>query len=126
MKGINNKIIKVKPGMYALFYVQMKAIAETYGYNLLLNGSMDRDLDLVAVPWRDNPQDEQEMMRDFQKYLKGMVTVTTEDKIHYNVLPGNRHAYIIELNRGDRHGEWMRFEDEEFYIDISIVQISLK
>lgn len=122
MKGKNSKPIRVKPGMYAIFFTQMKAIADDYGYNLLINGSMDRDLDLVAVPWVDNPKDEQEMIREFQEYLKGMITVTTEGKIYYDNLSGNRHGYVIELNRGDRHGEWMRFEDEEFYLDISVVQ----
>jgi len=124
MKGVNNKPIKVKPGMYTLFYIELKAIAEYYGYNLLLHGSMDRDMDLVAVPWRDNPKDEQEMIKEFQKYLKGTVTLTPDNTVHFAILPGNRHSYIIELNRGDRHGCWTRFEDEEYYIDISVVQLS--
>jgi len=124
MKGRNNKLIKVKPGMYALFFIQLKAIAEDYGYNLLLNGSLDRDMDLVAVPWCDNPQDEQKMIKDFQLYLKGIVTTTTENNIYFSISPGNRHSYIIELNIGDRHGEWLRFEDEEFYLYISVVQLS--
>ena len=115
MKSQTGKPIKVKPGMYALFFIQMKAIAEYYGYNLLLNGSMDRDLDLVAVPWRDNPGDEQAMIKEFQEYLKGIITTNPDGKVDFNILPGNRHAYIIELNRGDRHGEWVRYEDEEYY-----------
>jgi len=122
MKSQTGKPIKVKPGMYALFFIQMKAIAEYYGYNLLLNGSMDRDLDLVAVPWRDNPGDEQAMIKEFQEYLKGIITTNPDGKVDFNILPGNRHAYIIELNRGDRHGEWVRYEDEEYYLDISVVQ----
>ena len=110
--------------MYAIFFMQMKAIAEDYGYNLLLSGSMDRDMDLVAVPWVDKPSDEQEMIKDFQRYLKGIVTLNPDKTVHLNVLPGNRHGYIIELNRGDRHGEWVRYEDEEYYLDISVVQPS--
>lgn len=126
MKGKNGKPIRVKPGMYALFYMQMKAIAEDYGYNLLINGSMERDMDLVAVPWIDNPTGEQEMIKEFQKYLKGVVTLTTDKTVHFTILPGNRHSYIIELNRGDRHGDWTRFEDEEWYLDISVVQYAIK
>ena len=125
MKSQTGKPIKVKPGMYAIFFMQMKAIAEDYGYNLLLSGSMDRDMDLVAVPWVDKPSDEQEMIKDFQRYLKGIVTLNPDKTVHFSVLPGNRHGYIIELNRGDRHGEWTRFEDEEFYLDISVVQPSI-
>jgi hypothetical protein len=123
MKGYNGKPIKVKPGMYALFFIHMKAISEYYGYNLLLNGSMDRDMDIVAVPWRDNPGDEQKMIKEFQEYLTGTTLTDTENKVSFTILPGNRHGYIIELNRGDRHGNWARFEDEEFYLDISVVQL---
>ena len=44
-------------------------------------------------------------------------------EIYYTTLPGGRHAYIIELNRGNKHGEWIRFEDKEYYLDISVTQI---
>lgn len=60
-----NKPTHVKPALYAMFYEHLKDIAEEYGYNLLIHGSMQRDLDLVAVPWRDNPAPEQDMLKDF-------------------------------------------------------------
>lgn len=121
-----SKPIKVKPGMYALFYEHLKIIAKQYGYNLVLHGSMDRDLDLIAIPWVDEPQDEQELIKDFQKYLTGYTTTMANDKVHYTILPGNRHSYVIELNRGDKNGEWNRFVDEQYYLDISITQLTQK
>lgn len=119
----NNKPSYFKPGLYCMFYEQMKLIARDYGYNLLVNGSMNRDLDLVAVPWVDNPKPEQEMIREFFDYLTGRPVAKQDGQIPFTVLPGGRHAYVINLNRGNRHGEWVRFEDREYYIDISVTQI---
>ena len=119
-----NKPIIIKPGLYAMFFLYMKEIAEYYGYNLVIHGSMNRDLDLIAIPWRDDPGDEQKMILEFQEYLAGIKTTDPEGKVPFTILPGNRHAYVIELNRGDKHGEWVRFQDEQFYIDISVTQLS--
>ena len=109
-----------KPGLYAMFYAQLKDIAEHYGYNLLIHGSMNRDLDLVAVPWVDNPRPEVDMINDMFEYLTGMKSETPKDSFAFSVLPGGRHSYVINLNRGDRNGEWVRFMDEEYYLDISV------
>lgn len=35
----------------------MRTAATAYGYTLALHGSMVRDLDLIAVPWRDDACD---------------------------------------------------------------------
>jgi hypothetical protein len=120
----SDKPIHVKPALYAMLYEQLKQIAESYGYNLLIHGSLHRDLDLVAVPWIDNPRPEQEMIKDMQIYLLGIKTTKPDGEVHYTTLPGNRHSYIIDLNRGDKHGEWVRFEDKQYYLDISVIQLS--
>lgn len=117
-----NKPVHVKPALYALFFYDLKRIAKRYGYNLVLHGSLNRDLDLIAIPWVDNPKPEQCMIKAFQKYLIGWTTVETDKKVHFTTLPGNRHSYVIELNRGNKRGEWMRYKDEQYYLDISIVQ----
>jgi hypothetical protein len=118
------KPIQAKPGLYAIFYEFLKEIAESYGYNLVLHGSIQRDLDLIAIPWVDNPKPEQDMIIEFQEYLTGKKpAVMPSGEIYYTILPGGRHSYIIELNRGNKHGEWIRFEDKEYYLDISVTQI---
>jgi len=121
-----NKPTKARPGLYAMYYLHLKQIAEHYGYNLVIHGSLDRDLDLVAIPWIDNPCPEQVMIKDFQMHLTGMNLVRPNGDVHFTVLPGNRHSYIIDLNRGDKKGEWVRFEDEQYYIDISVTQLNTK
>ena len=117
------KPIAFKPGLYAIYYEHLKQIAQNYGYNLVVHGSMNRDLDLIAIPWVDNPRPEQDMIKDFQEYLTGRTLVKPDGTVDYTTLPGNRHSYVIELNRGNKHGEWVRFEDREYYLDISVVQI---
>ena len=117
-----NKPSHFKPGLYAMFYQQLKSIAFEYGYNLVIHGSMNRDLDLIAIPWEDRCcfTKEQLMIKEFQEYLTGCTVTATTGEIPFTILPGGRHSYVIDLNRGDRHGEWVRFEDCEYYLDISV------
>jgi len=109
----------VKPGLYAIFYEHLKQIAKEYGYNLVVHGSLTRDLDLIAIPWTDTPRPDAEMIQEFENYLTGRC----HDNPHYTVLPGGRKAYVVDLNRGDKHGEWVRFEDKEYYLDISVTSV---
>lgn len=110
----------VKPAMYALFYEHLKKIAQDLGYNLVLHGSLDRDMDLIAIPWRDTVAEEKDLIEDFEIYLTGRSTRNPDETRDFSTLPGGRHVYIIEFNRGDKRGEWNRFEDEQYYLDISI------
>ncbi len=112
-----------KPGLYTIFYEQLKDIAKEYGYNLVIHGSMNRDLDLIAIPWIDEPRSEQNMIKEFQKYLTGKNEIDTKGNVPFTILPGKRHGYVINLNRGDKHGEWVRFEDSQYYLDISVTQL---
>jgi hypothetical protein len=121
MKKIKNKPVHCRPAMYALFFYDLKVIAKKYGYNLVLHGSLNRDLDLIAIQWVDNPKSEQNMIKAFQKYLTGWVTLQPDKKVHFTILPGDRHSYIIQLNRGNKRGEWMRYKDEQYYVDISVI-----
>lgn len=118
-----SKPIQLKPGLYTIFYEHLKIIALKYGYNLVIHGSLNRDLDLIAIPWVDDPKSEQEMIKKFQRYLTGKIETQLNGKVHFSVLPGGRHCYVICLNRGNRHGEWVRYEDREYYLDISVTQL---
>ena len=114
------KPIHVKPGLYAMYYEHLKLIAKEYGYNLVIHGSMNRDLDLIAIAWVDEPKPEQNMIKEFQVYLTGVKLVRPNGEVHFTTLPGGRHSYTISINRGDKHGEWVRFADSEYYLDISV------
>jgi hypothetical protein len=125
-----DKPTHAKPQLYAYYFLQLKEIAKDYGYNLVVHGSMNRDLDLIAIPWVENPRDEFEMINALNKHLTGH---TTEEKYKkeiylYRELPGGRHSYVINLNRGgyrkNDKGEITDpleyTEDPQYYIDISV------
>ena len=120
----DKKPIKAKPSFYSYCFHNLKEIALEYGYNLVLHGSLDRDLDLIAIPWVDEPKDEIEMIQAFELYLRGVKTDSLhgESKDHYlySILPGGRKSYVINLNRGGAFNEYV---DEQYYIDISVTPL---
>jgi hypothetical protein len=114
---MENKVkpIAVRPRLYAMYFQALMEIAREMGYNLLINGSMNRDLDLVAVPWIDSPKPGMELIQAFDMYLSGK-HMTTPEQYMYKVLPGGRNSYVINLNRfRDKDGI-----DPQYYIDVSI------
>ena len=119
-----SKPIHAKPSLYAFYFMSLKEIAKEYGYNLVLHGSLNRDLDLIAIPWVDDPKDELEMIKHFDRELNG---VDSDYKEHYlfSILPGGRKSYVINLNRehiNESH-PWYKpgvQEDQQYYIEISI------
>ncbi len=123
---MENKPIKAKPHFYSVCFEGLQRIAKDMGYNLIIHGSMDRDMDLVAVPWVDNPRSHTELLNAFCEYLG----VPKEEKDSSNVipymfkiLPGGRSSYVINLNRG---GKFNGYLDAQYYLDISITPLVVK
>lgn len=118
-KNISQKPVHAKPSLYAHYFIQLKDIAKDFGYNLVLHGSMNRDLDLIAIPWIDDPKDEFEMIKEFDRYING---IYSDHLTHYlfSVLPGSRNSYVVNVNRG---GAFNNYLDELYYIDISVTPL---
>lgn len=115
------KPVKTKPHFYAHCYNALQHIALEHGYNLLIHGSMNRDLDLVAVPWVNDPKSHAELLKSFCDYLGVKYLTDTNDvPCHFSLLPGGRSSYVIDLNRG---GKFNNYVDEQFYLDISITPL---
>ena len=128
-----NKPIHAKPSYYAIMFEPLKKIALKYGYNLVLHGSLNRDLDLIAIPWQENLGSVDEMIDEFSSYVGGEVLLSnkrpqadgtiTDDRFTHK--PHGRVVYIIEifrggyLNGGGFHDIYIR--DPETYIDISVM-----
>jgi len=113
------KPIHAKPCLYAFYYEELKTIAREYGYNLVLHGSMNRDLDLIAIPWVNDPKDEFEMIQHFDRHLRGYYS-EQKDNYLFSMLPAGRKSYVINLNRS---GAWNNYEDAQYYIDISVTPL---
>lgn len=117
---MSDKPLKPKPIFYATCFEGLQKIARELGYNLLIHGSLNRDFDLVAVPWVDRPSPEMVLIRAFDVYFRGK---SCDDARYYlfQKLPGGRNSYVINLNRREHGGE----EDKEYYLDISITPLVL-
>lgn len=121
--------IHAKPSLYAYYFEALKGIAIEYGYNLVVHGSMARDLDLIAIPWVDDPKSEVDLIKALAEFMGGKLLRTSEtQEFHFSKLPGGRTCYVINLNRGgyakNEHGDIVDplvfTPDPEYYIDISV------
>jgi hypothetical protein len=106
----------VKPSFYAFLFESLKVIAKNFGYNLVLNGSMNRDLDLIAIPWIDEPKDRFELIVALDK-----VESNNTHNYQYQLMPGGRHGYIINIRRNVWKEE--EFYDAKYYLDISVTPL---
>lgn len=112
------KPIKAKPQFYAQCFLQLKTIAELFGYNLVIHGSMDRDMDLIAIPWGMELKPAIDMVNAMVEYLGGHIMEETESaREAFAKRRHGRRNYVINLNRG---GKSTNYDDPQYYIDISI------
>lgn len=116
---MSEKPIKSKPVFYAVILPELQQIAKDNGYNLLVHGSMDRDLDLICVAWTNEPIEHLDLLEKFRKYLGAMKVVTLKGipDFSHSVLDGGRDAYIIHLNYG--YDSLGRHTEDQWYLDIS-------
>lgn len=112
---MSEKPTHIKPSLYAYFFLELKEIAKTYGYNLVLHGSMNRDLDLIAIPWEEKLGDHTEMVNSFVGHLGGHIL--PQNTGLYSVGHHGRIWYAININRGKK----TNYEDPQYYLDISII-----
>jgi len=64
----------MKPATFAPVYVSLfphlSEIANKNGYALAAHGSVQRDFDLIAVPWTDDPSSTEVLISEIANYLK--------------------------------------------------------
>lgn len=113
------KPLKAKPHFYAICFSGLQEIAKLKGYNLVIHGSMNRDMDLVAIPWVDDCSTHVELLGEFCEYLgvPKPYRPINEAEYMYSRLGGGRHSYVINLNRGSKFNGYL---DAQYYLDISI------
>lgn len=107
---------------YCLGILQEKA--KEMGYNLVLHGSMNRDCDLIAIPWVDNPEHHFALIRALDVIITGFEYIDPKG-YNYSVLPGGRHSYVINLNRGGYNHKDEFIDDPQIYLDISVTPLNL-
>lgn len=126
------KPIHAKPSLYAFYFDAIKQIGISYGYNIVLHGSMSRDLDLIAIPWIENVGDKESMVDEIASSIGGSVlmqnrTVKNIEGDRFSLKPHNRIAYIININRdfemkfNGTISEINEYCDPQYYIDLSLI-----
>lgn len=90
---------------YLSLYPILRRVARDHGYALALHGSLQRDMDLVAVPWRDEVSDPETLVRAMAE-VTGLYFVNGWSGPHQ--LPGGRIGH--KLTPGG-----------DLYLDISIL-----
>lgn len=124
-----NKPIHAKPSLYAFYFDVIKEIGLQYGYNIVLHGSMNRDLDLIAIPWQEQIGDKMEMLDRIAEAIGGHILFETEeDRKKFREKFHGRQCYVININRTIKakvQGMITEFEehnDPQYYIDISVIK----
>lgn len=123
-----NKPIHAKPSLYGFYFEIIKEIGLKYGYNFVLHGSMNRDLDLIAIPWQEKIGDKKAMMDEIATTLGGQILVESdaERQLLRNKFHG-RECWVVNINRdikmkyGGMVTEFIEYTDPQYYIDISIL-----
>jgi hypothetical protein len=115
----DQKPTHAKPSLYAYYFQSLKEIAKEFGYNLVLHGSLNRDLDLIAIPWVEELGDMDKMIHEFAEHLGGNVMIMSEAQKH--CFPHGRVSYVINLNRGE-----FTDNDQQYYLDISVTPLPNK
>lgn len=130
------KPIHAKPSLFAFYFEIIKKIGLKYGYNIVLHGSMNRDLDLIAIPWEENISDKELMVDEIVQVIGGTLLMQNRpvnDTIgtRFDYKPHNRIVYIININRDFEMkfnglvSEIKEYADPQYYIDLSIIIGSL-
>ena len=128
-----DKPIHAKPSYYAIMFEPLKEIALKYGYNLVLNGSLNRDMDLIAIPWSETVGVVDEMINEFCEYVGGEMQLCNESRNNEGEIVGDlftkkahgRKAYVINIYRGGYLNgggfqDMTYHKDPQTYIDLSV------
>lgn len=110
------KTIKAKPNYYAAVFEPMKKIAYEFGYNLVIHGSMDRDMDLILIPWEEVVKPTDNLIDALVAYTGGELLLHGKKQNRYSIIGGTRKSYVINLYRGHVFSD----KDPQYYIDISV------
>jgi hypothetical protein len=102
--------------MFAWMIPHIAMVARGLGYAIGVHGSMNRDLDLIAVPWTDSAAPEEVLVEAVRDAVGGFIR---------NDPPTEENEYYSETRNpaAKPHGRraWMiHFAGHRFYIDLSV------
>jgi hypothetical protein len=93
---------------YVAYFSAMARVAESCGYALALHGSLNRDLDLIAVPWTAHCLDADDLVAALVRHVDGLLHVPETDGGQWSPRPHGRRAVVLLLTGGG-------------YVDLSVM-----
>lgn len=96
-----------KPVFYAVLYQSMRKAALDCGYALALHGTMQKDMDLMAMAWVEDAKPVKDLIEALDDCVGGTVWKDFKWK-HMTKKPHRREAYNITI-MGD------------YFIDLSVI-----
>lgn len=109
---------------YACLYPALADIARSHGYALAIHGSMQRDLDFIAVPWTDEVSAPEVLAEAIQNHLGAL---SFRQRIVADGIPEAAADGVVEEHGGPSprpkpHGRlaWSLHLDFGSYVDLSI------
>ena len=98
---------------YLALMPALRYVAERYGYALCVHGSLRRDIDLVAVPWRDHAPDAASLIEGLTKAVHAIIGTARFREVdgQPEAKPHGRKAWSVYLTH----------MDEGPYLDISVM-----
>lgn len=99
----------IKPAIYFSLLEDLKIATRDRDWALVIHGSVNRDLDIILLPWGTFPCDEEEI-------IQTMLEVSGGELILGPIEKGNgRITYVINLFRLNKNNE-----DRQYYLDIAV------
>lgn len=82
---------------YAAMYPILCEVARAHGYALTIHGTLNRDLDLVAIPWTDEAAPAEELVAAMRNRSQLFEFPSGHSILDASVKPHGRLAYTIPL-----------------------------
>ena len=95
-KAADNMLAE-RAATYAVLYPGLREVARQHGYALALHGTLQKDLDLLAVPWIDEASTSDDLAEALRAHLGGDFVLTSREAPAWSQKPHGRKAWTIML-----------------------------
>lgn len=114
---MNKDFSSQRASLYAVMIPGLRELAKSMGYCLAIHGSLQRDLDLVAVPWIEEVADPLELALAIKEHTGGFFHHPNHDYLStdgfMSIKPHQRMCWSIHLTDKGSDGP---------YIDLSVTR----
>ncbi len=120
-----NKPTNLKAAAYAWMIPHITSVARECGYAIGLHGSMNRDLDLIAVPWVDDAISADDLIEKIRESVDGYIVPDGTRGGKFDPISNSFVDAIVHNPSYKPHGRlaWNIHVSDGFCIDISVMPI---